>query len=263
LQDHREISWPNRSSKERHSALVPEPTILREFETLAREAKRVGFTHVFISDLAEKATYWGAEKDSPWCEWSAVIPCVFKHVTVPGMEDAYPAAWVKRQMAFMKAKHKIAQKLGMRAAYYGLEPHFFPEPVYDKHPQWRGSRADNSLRATGMYFTPNTNHPEVLALYRAAYKKLAEECPLLDVFHLHTNDCGAFYPWGKRLFNGPTAPLVTRTATWASRSSNFCARCVRARRMAAWTRAFSVRCTAGLTMTKRNWCCANSSRASG
>ncbi|MCE9616116.1 MAG: hypothetical protein K8T26_17730 [Lentisphaerae bacterium] len=185
---------------------APRTNDLKEFEALAREAKGVGFTHVFISDLADKATYWGAEKDSPWCEWSAVIPCVFKHVTVPGLEDAYPAAWVKRQMAYMKAKHKIAAKLGLRGAYYGLEPHFFPEPVYKKHPQWRGSRADNSLRATGMYFAPNTNHPEVLAAYRAGFKKLAQECPLLDVFHLHTNDCGAFYPWGKRLFNGPNGP---------------------------------------------------------
>ncbi len=193
-------------STEKNLCFSPRTNNLKEFEALARQAKSAGFTHLFISDLAEKTTYWGDEKDSPWCEWSAVIPCVFKHVTVPGMEDAYPAAWVKRQLAFMKAKHAIAKKLGMRCAYYGLEPHFFPERVYKKHPQWRGSRADNSLRANGMYFTPNTNHPEVRALYRAAFKKLAEECPLLDIFHFHTNDCGAFYPWGKRLFNGPNGP---------------------------------------------------------
>jgi len=194
------------SSPARKLCFSPRTNDLKEFEALAREAKAVGFTHLFISDLLEKTTYWGAEKDSPWCEWSAVIPSVFKHVTVPGMEDAYPADWVKRQMAFMKAKHKIAEKLGMRAAYYGLEPHFFPEPVYEKHPQWRGSRADNSLRAVGMYYAPNTDHPEVKALYRAAFRKLAEECPLLDAFQFHTNDCGAFYPWSKRLFNGVNGP---------------------------------------------------------
>ncbi len=179
---------------------------LKEFEALASQARAVGFTHLVISDLAEKATFWGAEKDSPWTEWGAVHASVFKHVTVPGMEEAYPADWVKRQMAFMKAKHRIAEKLGMRAAYFGLEPHFFPEPVYEKHPQWRGSRADNSLRAVGMYYAPNTDHPEVRALYRAAFRKLAQECPLLDVFCFHTNDCGAFYPWSKRLFNGVNGP---------------------------------------------------------
>ena len=134
------------SSPAKKLCFSPRTNDLKEFEALARQARAAGFTHLVISDLAEKATFWGAEKDSPWTEWGAVHASVFKHVTVPGMEDAYPADWVKRQMAFMKAKHRIAEKLGMRAAYFGLEPHFFPEPVYEKHPQWRGSRADNSLR---------------------------------------------------------------------------------------------------------------------
>lgn len=184
----------------------PRTSDLKEFEALARQAKAVGFTHIVISELAERTDYRGADKDSPWCDWSALIPSLFKHVTPPGLEDAYPAAFVKRQMAFMKAKHKIVAALGLRAAYYGLEPHWLVERVYRQHPQWRGSRVDNPVRATGLFFAINADHPEVRQAYRWAARELARQCPLLDIYHLHTNDCGAFYNWGKRLFSGVNGP---------------------------------------------------------
>ena len=182
---------------------------LKEFEELGRAAKAAGFTHLVISELAERTDFTGEEKDSPWCEWSAVLPAVFKHVTPPGLEDAYPAENVKAQMDFMKAKHAICDKLDMRAAYWGTEPHWLSERVYRKHPAWRGSRCDNSLRATGMYFAPNTDHPEVRAAYREAMRMLAKECPRLDIFSFNTNDSGGFYPWDKRLFSGINGPTGT------------------------------------------------------
>ena len=179
---------------------------LKEFESLAAAAKDAGFTHIAISELASRTDIGGADKDSPWCEWAALLPSIFKHVTPPGLEDAYPAAFVRRQMEFMQAKHRIVEKLDMRAAYCGQEPHFLNERVYRKHPQWRGSRVDNSLRTTGMYYSPNTDHPEVRALYRAAIKEMTTKCPRLDFFAFGTNDSGGFYPWDKRLFSGPNGP---------------------------------------------------------
>jgi len=179
---------------------------LKEFEDLARQAKDAGFTHIVISELAERTDFQGEDKDSPWCEWSAILPSVFKHYTPKGMEEAYPQDFVQRQMAFMKAKHKIVEKLDMRAAYYGTEPHWLNERVYRKHPQWRGSRADNSLRTTGMYFAPNTDHPEVREMYRTAIREIVKACPRLDFFFFNTNDSGGFYPWDKRLFSGPNGP---------------------------------------------------------
>ena len=180
---------------------------LKEFESLAAMAKDAGFTHIFISDLAERTDYQGADKDSPWTEWSTVLPSIFKHATPPGLEDAYPADFVKRQMEFMKAKHRIVEKLDMRAAYQGTEPHWLNDKVYRKHPQWRGSRADNSLRTTGLHFAPNTDHPEVREAYRLAVREITKRCPRLDFFSFVTNDSGSFYPWEKRLYanvNGPT-----------------------------------------------------------
>ena len=179
---------------------------LKEFESLAAAAKDAGFTHIAISELAERSDFQGEDKDSPWCEWSALLPTIFKFVAPPGLEEAYPPAFIKRQMDFMKAKHRIVEKLDMRAAFVGQEPHWFNERVYRKHPQWRGSRADNSLRATGMYYAPNTDHPEVRELYRAGMCEMIRQCPRLDLFTFGTNDSGGFYPWDKRLFSGANGP---------------------------------------------------------
>ncbi len=179
---------------------------LVEFEKDAREAKRAGFTHVQIALLSERTDFRGEDRGSPWCEWSVLQPSLFKFATPPGLEDAYPAAFVKRQMAFLKARHAICRKLGLRAAFHGIEPHWLSERVYAKHPQWRGSRCDNALRTTGMFFMPNVHHPEVLAAYRAAAREISRQCPLIDVFSFHTNDAGAGMPWTKRLYAGPNGP---------------------------------------------------------
>jgi hypothetical protein len=190
-------------------AFSPRTHDLEEFEALGAAAKDAGFTHLFISDLAERSDFTGEEVDSPWCEWSAILPSLFKHVTPPGLEDAYPEENVKHQYDFMLAKYRICEKLGMRAAYYGTEPHWLNERVYRKHPTWRGSRCDNSLRATGMYYAPNTDDPGMRAAYREGVRMLCSAMPGLDIFTFTTNDSGGFYPWDERLFSGINGPTGT------------------------------------------------------
>jgi hypothetical protein len=184
----------------------PRTRDLAEFEALARAAKEVGFTHVVISELSERTDLQGLDKDSPWCEWSTIMPSLFKHATPPGLEAAFPAAFVKRQMAFMKVKHDLAAGLGLRAAYYGVEPCWLNDAVYRAHPEWRGTRADNPLRSTGLFFAPNTDHPDVRAAYREAVRMITKECPNLDVFRFVANDSGSFYPWAARAFINPNGP---------------------------------------------------------
>jgi len=199
----------------------PKAEDLKEFEEIAAAAKDAGFTHVFISDLSERVDYRGEDADSPWCEWSVNFASVFKHAPPPGLGDAFPKKWVKRQMDFMKAKHEIAEKLGLRCAYHGLEPHWLPERIYAEHPQWRGGRCDNSLRTTGMYFAVDVDNEEVRALYREAMKTIVTECPLLDVFVFHTNDCGAGYPWEGRLYVNPNGPTDTLGGDMGLRVAGF------------------------------------------
>src|SRR6185369_15938629 len=96
---------------------------LAGFEKLALAAKDAGFTHLVISDLSERTDYRGDNAESPWCEWSIEWPSFFKHAQPGGLEDAFPKEFVSRQMEYMKAKHAIVAKLGLKAAYFSLEPH--------------------------------------------------------------------------------------------------------------------------------------------
>jgi len=180
---------------------------LKEFEELGRHAKDAGFTHLYISWLRDRTDYRGDNADSPWCEWSVLMPSLFKHVQLKGLEAAFPAAWIKRQAEWMRRKHDICSKLGMKAAYFGIEPHWLSNRVYEQHPEWRGSRCDNSLRSAGLFFTPNVDHPEVRELYRQAVARVVKMCPLVDTFLFHTNDAGAGFIWSKKSYvneNGPT-----------------------------------------------------------
>ncbi len=180
---------------------------LAGFEKLALAAKDAGFTHLVISDLCERTDYRGDNAESPWCEWSIEWPSFFKHAQPDGLEDAFPKEFVSRQMEYMKAKHAIVAKLGLKAAYFSLEPHWLSERVYAKHPEWRGSRCDNSLRTSGMYFAPNVYHPEVQERYRHALREIVAACPRIDTFLVFTNDSGSGFPWAARLYvnvNGPT-----------------------------------------------------------
>jgi hypothetical protein len=198
-----------KSTQQKRLIFLPGTFDLKEFESLAASAKDTGFTHIGISCLTERTDFGGDDKDSPWCEWSALLPSIFKYVTPPGLEEAFPADFVKRQMANLKARHRIVQKLRLRAAFFGVEPHWLSDRVYRKHPQWRGSRADNSLRSVGMHYAPNTDHPEVREAYRRAVKEMVRQCPALDLFTFHTNDAGAFFPWAKRQFTSPNGPTDT------------------------------------------------------
>lgn len=183
---------------------------MHEFETLAGHAKDAGFTHIDLSRLMELTDFQGFDKDSPWTNWSLIGPSIFKYVLPPGMEDAFPEKFVKRQMDCMKKKHDIIEKLKMKGYFWGIEPHWLNEKVYEKHPLWRGARCDNSLRSTGMFFSPDTDHEEVQECYRCAVKTMLTECPLLDTIGFLPNDSGSGMPWSGKLYvnvNGPSDTL--------------------------------------------------------
>ncbi|MFC1451714.1 hypothetical protein ACFLSJ_00030 [Verrucomicrobiota bacterium] len=197
-----------KQKQSQYEQLIFRPTTygLKEFEELGRRAGGAGFTHLYISWLRDRSDYGGDDADSPWCEWSVLMPSLFKHVRLKGLEQAFPAAWIKRQADWMQRKHEICGKLGLRAAYFGMEPHWLSNRVYEQHPEWRGSRCDNSLRTTGLFFAPNVDHPEMQALYHEAARRVAKMCPLIDTFLFHTNDAGGGFIWSKKAYVNPNGP---------------------------------------------------------
>lgn len=187
----------------RKLVLRPETKDLDKFEEFVKAAKDTGFTHICISDLSERTDFRGEDEDSPWCEWSINSPALFKHITPPGLEDAFPADFVKRQISFLRKKHDIVAKYGLKAAYFGNEPHWLSKRVYAKHPSWRGARCDNSLRTVGMFFAPCVDNPEVLEAYRKGVEMIVKEAPLIDTFVFKTNDAGSGLCWSRQLYVNP------------------------------------------------------------
>lgn len=194
---------------------------LKKFEEMVSLAKDAGITHINISGLAERTDYRDEDKYSPWCEWSIPLPAFFKHVLPPGLEDAYPADFVGRQMNFMKKKHDIVVKYGLKSAYFANEPHWLSERIYEKHPEWRGARCDNSLRTIGMFFAPCVDHPEVLDLYRQAAKEIVTQCPSVDTFLSTPNDSGSGYCWSRILYVNPNGASDCRFRDMGDRVMGF------------------------------------------
>ena len=178
----------------------PDTSDLKEFEKLVKEAKTAGMTHILISGLLGRTDFQGVDSDSPWCEWSRGTSSIFKHILPEELKDAYPKEYVRTQMDFLKKKHAIVAKCGLKAAYYGNEPHWLNEKVYEKHPDWRGARCENSLRSVGMFFAPCVDNPEVLELYRKAAAKLVKEAPLIDTIMFKSNDAGSGMCWSGQLY---------------------------------------------------------------
>src|SRR5690606_2400864 len=109
----------------------------------------------------------------------------------------------------------------MKCAFYGNEPHWLSERVYAKHPDWRGSRCENSLRSTGMFFAPNMDHPEVRAAYREAIRLIAKACPLIDTWFFMDNDSGSGFTWGQRLYVNPNGPTGYEGRDMGKRTMDF------------------------------------------
>jgi len=183
---------------------------LEEFEDCVVRAKEAGFTHICISKLSRRTEY--VDKDinerNPWTEWSvAMTSSIFKHYQPVELEGVYNRKFVNEQMNFLKKKHEIVNKHGLKSYYHANEPLWLPNKVYIKHPDWRGARGDNSLRTRDLLYAPCVDQPEVLELYRKAVYEIVKAAPSIEIFTIYTDDAGAMMCWTERLYagvNGPT-----------------------------------------------------------
>ncbi|OGF46133.1 MAG: hypothetical protein A2452_00260 [Candidatus Firestonebacteria bacterium RIFOXYC2_FULL_39_67] len=199
----------------------PNTSDLKEFDKLVKEAKTAGVTHILISPLLDRTDFQGLDIDSPWCEWAKGDTSIFKHVLPEELKDAFPKEFIKKQMDFLKKRHAIVAKYKLKAAYYGNEPHWLNEKVYEKHPTWRGARCDNSLRSVGLFFSPCVDNPEVLELYRKAVAKLLKEAPLIDTLCFKTNDAGSGICWSGQLYTNENGASNCRFRNMGKRVVGF------------------------------------------
>ncbi len=123
-------------------------------------------------------------------------------------------------MQIVKQRCAILKELGLKAAFFGKEPAWLPEAVYQAHPEWRGPRCEHPRRARHTYYAPCIDQPEVLAMYRKAVAELCRQAPI-ETFSLLTNDSGGGICWSVSLYPGPNGPSWCEKRSYADRVVGF------------------------------------------
>ncbi len=182
------------------------------FRRYAEQALALGATHVVISRLP--LSFWQLEDPrdphpewASWPVWSMVQPSLFKVAVPAALESWLPKDEAERNLALLRERGDILRELGLHAAFYGNDPMWLPEGVYEAHPDWRGAQAELLRLARLPYFSPCIDHPEVLAMYRWAMAEVCRAVPELDLFSVFTNDSAGGVCWSNSYpgDNGPSA----------------------------------------------------------
>jgi hypothetical protein len=175
---------------------------IAEFEHYAKLARKVGATHIDVSQLPEKSWWQRPDRTDPYPQWAYINASMFKAYIPEELKGHIPAESQRKFLAILKQRCAILRKLGLRGHFKGGEPVMLPESVYIEHPLWRGPRVDKPTRSRTAQYAPAIDNPDVRALYREAMAGLIKECPEIQIFRFLTNDSGTGLDWHPRLYPG-------------------------------------------------------------
>lgn len=193
---------------------------IEEFKTFAEQAKKLGATHVNISQIVPSRWQWELDRNDPYPNWGMPIATSFKIIVPPELQPYLPLDYGKKNFEAIKQRCAILKKLGLKAAFVGKEPAYLPEAVFLEHPDWRGPRCEHPRRARNAYYAPCIDQPKVLELYRNAVAELCRHAPI-EVFHFLTNDFGGGICWSVSLYPGHNGPAWCEHRSCADRVVGF------------------------------------------
>jgi hypothetical protein len=193
---------------------------MEEFRKLAKQAAELGATHVAISDLPRSRWQWELDLNDPYPNWGMIVTTIFKVIVPVELKPFLPADYAKKNLQIVKERCEILKQLGLKAAFFGKEPAWLPEEVYQAHPEWRGPRCEHPRRARRPYYAPCIDQPEVLAMYRKAVAELCKQAPI-ETFSLLTNDSGGGICWSVSLYPGQNGPSWCEKRSYADRVVGF------------------------------------------
>ena len=193
---------------------------ITDFEEFVIRVKKLGATHIFVSDLPKSRWQWEMNLNDPYPNWSMFNASIFKILPPPEIAKYIPEEYYKRNIEILKQRAAVLKKQGLKAAFIGGEPGWLPEAVYRDHPGWRGARCEHPRRARQAYFSPNIDNPEILKMYREAYKKLCSIIPV-EYFDFLTNDSGGGICWSEGLYPGANGPANSKGKAMKDRYIDF------------------------------------------
>ena len=201
---------------------------LEEFKKVAKVAADTGFTHVDLGCSMVERSRHQLTNNGFWCkdydfypEYTAAFPSYFKFYVPEALRPYLPEESAKRNLESLHARAEVLESLGLKGAFFGAEPQFLPEAVYEDHPTWRGARSDFSGRSQVAYFSPCIDREEVRELYQEAAEAICNAAPCLEYVHLLTGDSGAGICWGE-LYTGSNGPQFCTNIPMEKRVSTFC-----------------------------------------
>ena len=191
-----------------------------EFGEFARRAAGLGGTHVVVSDLPKSRWQWEMDLNDPYPNWGMMQATIFKVVIPEELAEWLPGEYGMRNLEIVAERGEVLRSLGLKAAFWGSEPAWWPEAVYAAHPDWRGARCEHPKRARRTYFSPCIDHPEVLGMYRRAVAELCRAAPM-EFFQFLTNDSGGGICWSEGLYPGANGPSACRERPFRERLVGF------------------------------------------
>jgi hypothetical protein len=181
-----------------------------------RYAVRLVVSHLSRRNKAELT-----DPGDPYLQYSVNFASVFHFDAPAAMAPFVDAAFVEANRALLEKKMAVLRDLGIGGAFFGREPMYFREPLYEAHPSWRGPRVDHPRRSRNPVYAMCLHQPEVQALYRRATEELVAGYDELDTFYWWSNDSGAGFCWYPYLYAGANGPEACREAGPIAAISSF------------------------------------------
>jgi hypothetical protein len=195
-------------------------TDLSKFEEKVAKAKESGATHILVTEVEKSRWIWERDRSDPYPNWGMLYSSLFKIIVPDELKKWLPLDYAQRNFELVRARAEICRHYGLKCAAYFTEPFYLPEEVYRVYPDYRGPRCDHPRRARNSYYSPCTDNPKVLDMYRQAMRKLCEVCDI-DYVYLYTNDSGAGLCWSSGLYDGLNGPEHCRNISMAQRIIGF------------------------------------------
>jgi hypothetical protein len=196
---------------------------LAQFERKATLAKRLGATHVPITDNLPPAIWQMQPPGDPYPAWYIQRPDFLKLFPPAEVEAHVDTEYGRRVAHLLEERCKILRRVGLKAHWSANLPQVLPESFFTAHPQLRGPRVDQPNRSRTARFSLCVDQPESVRLYAIALKNLLARCPEIESFAFLTQDSGSGFCWVPSLYPGLNGHSDCRERPISERIASFLA----------------------------------------
>ncbi|MEO7597356.1 MAG: hypothetical protein ABIV50_00370 [Opitutus sp.] len=194
---------------------------LATFERKATLAKRLGATHVPITDGLPTARWQFQPADDPYPAWYIQRPDFLKLYPPTEVQPHVDMEYGRRIASLLEERCKILRRLGLKAHWGSNLPQVLPESFFTAYPQLRGPRVDQPNRSKTARFSMCVDQPETVRLYTEAIKTLLTRCPEIESMSFLTQDSGSGFCWVPALYPGLNGHSDCKDRPMADRISSF------------------------------------------